>query len=118
MGLPSDEVHAMTMWAFCALKHLLVRLERLTQICDFGEDVSMGPVWGPAAVGAILGAAYAALNRMGMKRIWRAPHAPLNVVVTGGTKGLGKAMAREFLRCSLTFLDAASAMTYMLDHCT
>ena len=67
----------------------------------------MGPVWGPAAVGAILGAAYAALNRMGMKRIWRAPHAPLNVVVTGGTKGLGKAMAREFLRCSLNFRDAA-----------
>lgn len=60
--------------------------------------VSMGPVWGPAAVGAVLGAAYAALNRLGMKRIWRAPHSPLNVVVTGGTKGLGKAMAREFLR--------------------
>lgn len=58
----------------------------------------MGPVWGPAAVGAIVGAAFAALNRMGMKRIWRAPYSPLNVVVTGGTRGLGKAMAREFLK--------------------
>ena len=58
----------------------------------------MGPTWGPAVVGAVIGAAYAALNRLGMKRIWRAPHAPLNVVVTGGTRGLGKAMAREFLR--------------------
>ena len=61
----------------------------------------MGPVWGPAAVGAIVGAAYAALNRLGMKRIWRAPYSPLNVVVTGGTRGLGKAMAREFLKCVL-----------------
>ena len=61
----------------------------------------MGPVWGPAAVGAIVGAAYAALNRLGMKRIWRAPYSPLNVVVTGGTRGLGKAMAREFLKCGL-----------------
>ena len=59
----------------------------------------MGPVWGPTAVGAIVGAAYAALNRLGMKRIWRAPYSPLNVVVTGGTRGLGKAMAREFLKC-------------------
>ena len=59
----------------------------------------MGPSWGPAAVGAILGVAFASLNRLGMKRIWRAPHKPLNVVVTGGTRGLGKAMAREFLRC-------------------
>ncbi|CAL5223855.1 g6440 [Coccomyxa viridis] len=63
------------------------------------SGVTMGPVWGPAAVGAVVGAAYAALNRLGMKRIWRAPYSPLNVVVTGGTRGLGKAMAREFLKC-------------------
>ena len=63
--------------------------------------VGMGPTWGPAVVGAVIGAAYAALNRFGMRRIWRAPHAPLNVVVTGGTRGLGKAMAREFLRSEL-----------------
>ena len=61
----------------------------------------MGPVWGPAAVGAMVGAAFAALNRFGMKRIWRAPYGPLNVVITGGTRGLGKAMAREFLKCGL-----------------
>lgn len=62
--------------------------------------VAMGPVWAPAAVGAAVGAGYAALNRAGMKRFWRAPHSPLNVVVTGGSRGLGKAMAREFLRCA------------------
>jgi hypothetical protein len=61
----------------------------------------MGPSWGPAAVGAILGVAFASLNRLGMKCIWRAPRKPLNVVLTGGTRGLGKAMAREFLRCKL-----------------
>lgn len=61
----------------------------------------MGPVWGPAAVGAIMGTAYAALDRQGMTRIWRAPYSPLNVVVAGGTRGLDKAMARKFLKCIL-----------------
>ncbi len=41
----------------------------------------------------------AALNRYGVVRFWRAPTAPLRVVITGSTKGIGKALAREFLRC-------------------
>ncbi len=53
----------------------------------------------PAATGAALGALFAALNRFGMRRFWAAPRAPLNVVVTGGTRGIGKAVAREFLLC-------------------
>ena len=54
---------------------------------------SLAVAWGGA-----LGVLFAALNRYGMKRFWRAPRAPLNVVVTGGGKGIGKAIAREFLR--------------------
>lgn len=34
-----------------------------------------------------------------MVRWWRAPSAPLRVVITGSSKGIGKALAREFLRC-------------------
>ncbi|KAF8066402.1 NYC1 [Scenedesmus sp. PABB004] len=56
-----------------------------------------GPVWLPALTGAAIGGVFAALNRYCSARLWRPPHAPLNVVITGGTKGLGKALAREFL---------------------
>ena len=65
-----------------------------------------GPAWLPAAAGAMLGTLYAGLNRAGMRRFWRAPHTPLCVVVTGGTKGIGKALAREFLQCVSCLLAA------------
>lgn len=45
-----------------------------------------------------MGGMFALLNRFGMRRFWRAPTGPLNVVITGATRGLGKALAREFLR--------------------
>jgi len=64
-------------------------------------------VWLPAVAGAALGALYAGLNRAGMRRFWRAPREPLCVVITGGTKGIGKALAREFLQCDM-MLDLSS----------
>eukprot|EP00879_Flechtneria_rotunda_P023741 GHRR01025133.1.p1 GENE.GHRR01025133.1~~GHRR01025133.1.p1 ORF type:complete len:379 (+),score=121.97 GHRR01025133.1:907-2043(+) len=56
-----------------------------------------GPAWLPAATGAAIGGIFAAVNRYCSARLWRPPATPLNIVVTGGTKGLGKALAREFL---------------------
>ena len=49
-------------------------------------------------MGATVGGLYAALNRAGMRKFWRSPTTQLNVVITGGGKGVGKAVAREFLR--------------------
>jgi chlorophyll(ide) b reductase len=54
-------------------------------------------VWVPALTGASLGLLYSALHRFCHVRVWAPPRAPLRVVITGGSKGLGKALAREFL---------------------
>eukprot|EP00775_Hariotina_reticulata_P011450 gene11450-11596_t len=56
-----------------------------------------GPVWVPTLLGAAIGSVFAVVNRYCKMRLWRPPAAALNVVITGGTKGLGKALAREFL---------------------
>lgn len=62
------------------------------------SGIDTSPVWMPTTMGAFVGGWYAALNRAGMRRFWRAPDTQLNVVITGGGKGVGKALAREFLR--------------------
>lgn len=37
------------------------------------------------------------MHRVCNRKLWAAPRQPLTVVVTGGSRGLGKALAREFL---------------------
>jgi NAD(P)-dependent dehydrogenase (short-subunit alcohol dehydrogenase family) len=56
-----------------------------------------GPAWLPAVTGAVIGGIFATVNRYCNARLWRPPASPLNIVVTGSTRGLGKALAREFL---------------------
>lgn len=56
-----------------------------------------GPAWLPAVTGAMIGGIFATVNRYCSARLWRPPASPLNIVVTGSTRGLGKALAREFL---------------------
>lgn len=56
-----------------------------------------GPAWLPAVTGAVIGGIFATVNRYCSARLWRPPASPLNIVVTGSTRGLGKALAREFL---------------------
>ena len=58
-------------------------------------------MWMPSVVGAGIGVGFTILNRFGMRRYWREPQDPLNVVITGSTRGIGKAMARELLKCAL-----------------
>jgi chlorophyll(ide) b reductase len=50
-----------------------------------------------ALLGASLGGAFAALSSYARRSVFRAPARRLRVVVTGGTRGLGKALARELL---------------------
>lgn len=68
-------------------------LNTAVQLSSGGAAPPLVPILAGAAVGTL----YALLYRAGVARLWRAPRAPLNVVVTGGRSGLGKALAREFL---------------------
>jgi chlorophyll(ide) b reductase len=65
--------------------------------CNLSGHLAM-PQYMPGVLGAAVGGLHAALNRAGMRRFWRAPDTHLNVVITGSAKGIGKALAREFLR--------------------
>lgn len=65
------------------------------------------PCWLPIILGGALGAAYVVLNKAGLQYTWRQPEKNLCVVITGGTKGIGKALAREFLRAGDRVLIAS-----------
>lgn len=48
------------------------------------------PLWLPTLTGAAIGLVTAVAHRYCNARLWRPPTSPLNVLITGGTKGLGK----------------------------
>ena len=58
----------------------------------------VSPCWLPALVGGGIGLGFSLLNRFGVRHYWREADRPLNVVITGSTRGIGKAVARVFLR--------------------
>lgn len=59
---------------------------------DPGESTTL------AVAGGLIGIYFAILNAVAHQRLWKKPHKTLNVVITGSTRGIGKAVAREFLR--------------------
>ena len=48
------------------------------------------------ALGALVGATYAGVDALAARTAFAAPPAPLKVLITGGSRGLGRALAREF----------------------
>ncbi|KAI3437866.1 hypothetical protein D9Q98_000312 [Chlorella vulgaris] len=60
---------------------------------------SAAPLWLPVLAGGVLGAMSLAAHEHGVRRLWRSPDTPLRVLITGGSSGVGKALAREFLKC-------------------
>lgn len=66
-------------------------------------DVFEDPLWLPTAFGAGIGIAFTVLNRFGRRRFWREPQGPLRVVITGSTRGIGKALARALLKYAAPF---------------
>ncbi|PSC70796.1 chlorophyll b reductase [Micractinium conductrix] len=66
---------------------------------QLASATALTPLWAPALAGAALGGVYSAMFSQLARSCWCAPPAPLRVLVTGGSQGIGKALAREFLRC-------------------
>ena len=71
------------------------------------------PLWEPLGLGVLVGGIYATVVDICVVTRWLVPGRRLGVVVTGGSRGLGKAMAREFLlngdRVVLTSRSQAAA---------
>lgn len=84
--------------AACAppLTILLAALQQ-QHLYHFWVPSGLEDTYRPALLGVALGTAFCVLGRYALARLWRRPSQPLRVVVTGGTRGLGKALAREHL---------------------
>ena len=63
----------------------------------FLAGVRIEPSWVPTAVGGFIGMGFTLLCRHGRIRHWQKPSRPLNVLITGSSRGIGKALARLFL---------------------
>jgi hypothetical protein len=84
----------------------------LTSTRDYNSSCagSAYPSWLCGAVGFFLGGTYALAYRAATVRIWVSPKVPLNVVITGGTRGIGRALVREFLQAGdNVYIGARSA---------
>ncbi|GMH43428.1 hypothetical protein BSKO_11350 [Bryopsis sp. KO-2023] len=102
------EAMAFAEW-FRTLAFVLASADLLPVLNELWGGTEEGKMVMSAVVGGSVGLGFALFNSIAQRRLWSSPKKSLNVVITGSTRGIGKALAREFLKTGdKVFITASS----------